>query len=334
MTRSLLIVPLALAATVMVTAQQRNASPKPQPRPAETVPAAPPVEVRTWVSQTAVWLGDHVTYVIELRGAPQVEILTDDLAPEQLRLDGLEILETATELDASVADRVVHRMRYTLATYAVDAEALTIAAIPVRYSIRRPGQRAEEALPAGEVVVPPLTLGLRSTIPPSEAAVAVRDQRAARPLPRRVRYANLAGVVLVALAIAPVVLWGADLIRRARRARPLRRRRVTPQERRAALDELRALDVSSEGARRDAYARLDAWIREHVQLSSGIPAAALTPAEIPRAVPDARRALWLEQIERVLVECERAKYAPDPPPADRWPALVDEAAELTLARGR
>lgn len=333
MKRTVFVVALALASSIVLAAQDRNASPAAESKPAGAVPV-PPVEIRTWVSQTAAYLGDHVTYVVELRCAPQVDILTDDLVPEQLTLDGLEVLETASERDESVADRVVHRMRYTLASYAVDADALTIAAIPVRYSVRRPGQRAEEALPAGEVVVPPLTLGLRSTIPPSDTAVAIRDQRTAQPLPRRVRYANAIGLVLVALAIAPVALWGADLARRVHRARPRRRRRVTPQERRAALDELRGLDVSSEAARRDAYARLDAWLREHVQLSSGIPAAALTPPEIQRAAPDARRVPWLEQIERVLVECERAKYAADPPPADRWPALVDEAAELTRARGR
>lgn len=331
MKRTVFVVALAFATGIMVTAQDRNASPAAASSGAVPVP---PVEIRTWVSQTAAYLGDHVTYIVELRCAPQVDILTDDLVPEQLTLEGLEVLETASERDESVADRVVHRMRYTLASYAADAEALTVAAIPVRYSVRRSGQRAEEALPAGEVVVPPLTLGLRSTIPPSDTAVAIRDQRAAQPLPRRVRYANALGLVLVAVAIAPVALWAAGLARRVHRARPQRRRRVTPQERRAALDELRGLDVSSEAARRDAYARLDAWIREHVLLSSGIPAAALTPPEIQRAAPDARRMPWLEQIERVLVECERAKYAADPPPAERWPALVDEAAELTRARGR
>lgn len=332
MKRSLLITPLVLAATVMITAQQPKGVIAPSPKPA-AAPAPPPVEIRTSVSQTAVWPGDHVTYLVELRCAPHVDILTDDLEPDQLRVEGLEILETASQRDASVTDRVVHRMRYTLATYSVDAAALTIAAIPVRYSVRQPGQKAEEALPAGEVLVPPLTLGLRSTIPASEGPVIVRDQRPAQPLPRRVRYAEPLGLALVVLAIAPVAFWAVDLVRRARRVRPARVRRATPRERRAALDELRALDVSSEPARRDAYARLDAWIKEHVQLSSGVAAAALTPAELSR-LRNAARTEGVADVERLLIECERAKYAPEPPPADRWPGIVDEAAELKLPRRR
>lgn len=334
MKRSLLLMPLVVATTVVVTAQQPTRVVGTGPKPAEAKGVPPPVEIRVSVSQTAVWLGDHVTYLVELRCAPQVDILTDDLEPDRLRVEGLEILDTASERDASVTDRVVHRMRYTLATYTVDAPALTIAAIPVRYSVRRPGQKAEEALPAGEVLVPPLVLGLRSTIPPSEASVSVRDHRPAQPLPRRVRYAKPVGLALVVLSIAPVAFWAADLLRRTRRARPARRHRVTRKERRAALEELRTLDVSSEPARRDAYARLDAWIREHVQITSGIPAAALTPAELPRTLPNGGRAEWHDQVERLLVECELAKYAPDPPPADRWPGIVDAAAELSLPRGR
>ena len=221
---------------------------------------------------------------------------------------------------------------YTLATYSVDPSALTIAAIPVRYSIRGPGQKPGDALPAGEVTVPPLQLGFRSTIAGSNEAIQIRDQRAVRPLPRRLRLAKPVGWTLVALSISPVLLWAGQLLLRVRRARKLRPVRPPLRQRRAALEEIREASVSTPPDRREAYARLDAWIRDHVQLAGGVPAAALTPAEIARAVGNGKPAAWVEEIERVLMECERAKYAPDLPPEDRWPAVVDETAKLTLAR--
>jgi hypothetical protein len=301
-------------------------------QPRKPAPEAPPVAVRTWASQTAVWVGDKFEYVVELRRAPNVEVFLDDLLPEKLRLDGLEVLDTATEHDASRPDSVVDRLHYTLAAYTVGAQAVGIGAAPVRVSVRRPGQKAEDALPAGEVVVPALHVGLRSTITPTGDAVEIRDARALRPLPRRMRFAEQAGWILLALSVVPVVVWAAAMVRRARRARPPRPARTPVRQRRAALEQIKEADVSTPAARRDAYAALDAWIRESVQLPGGATAAALTPEEVAAAVGESKPASWREELERVLLDCERAKYGSELPPPDRWSSDVDAAATLALSK--
>ena len=294
-----------------------------------------PVLVRTWTSQTAAYVGDRITYVIELACAPGVEILPDDLAPERMKLEGLEVVDTASERDASAGERVVQRMRYTLVTYSIDAPSLGIAPLPVRYSVRQPGQKGEDALPAGEVTVPALTLGWRSTLPASGTVVDIRDSRQPRPLPARIRYARPIGLALLAVAAAPVGIWVAGLLHRAHRARPKRPRRPSARARREALDALKNRDVSSAAALREAYAGLDAWIREQLQYRPGFAAAAaLTPAEIASRVPAATDRYAADQLERLLMECERAKYAPEAPAEPRWPAVVDEAAELTMLARR
>jgi hypothetical protein len=323
--RGLILMVAMLALPVAADAQTR--------RPAAPAPApAPPVTVRTWTSQTAVWVGDKFEYVIELRRAPNVEIFLDDLLPDKLHLDGVEVLDTATEHDASSATTVIDRLRYTLAAYTVGPQAVGIAAIPVRLSVRRPGQKAEDAMPAGEVTVPALHVGLRSTLTPTGEAVEIRDQRAVRPVPRRMRLAEQVGWALLAFAALPVLAWAVQLVRRARRARPRRPARTPVRQRRAALEEIRQADVATPAARRDAYAALDAWIRDNVQLPGGAAAVALTPEEIAAAVGDSKPAAWRDELERVLLECERAKYGPDLPPADRWPDAVDAAATVALSR--
>ena len=150
MRRVWLAVLLTVAFAISVVAQDRDASTKqapasPKQAPAATkqaptatkqAPAAPapaaPIKIRTSVSRTAVWVGDPVTYVVEVECPAKVDILADDLAAERLQLKGLDLLSVEVERDASVPDRVIHRMRYRLAAFEPEA-ALGVAAIPVRY---------------------------------------------------------------------------------------------------------------------------------------------------------------------------------------------------------
>ncbi len=327
---------LACAFTAGTGAQTRPPAPPPK-APASLPPKAPasppPVEVRTSVDRTAVWVGDPITYVVEMRCAPKVDILADDLSAERLPLKGLELLGVEVEREVSATDRVTHRMRYRLAAYDPEATELSVGAIPVRYHIQQPGTRAEDLVPAGEVRVPPLALSLRSTIPEGSTA-ALRDTRGLQPLPEWVRLAKPIGVGLIVLAIAPVVLWAASLVARARRARGHGRVRQTKRQRLAALEEIRNLDTSSTDALRGAYAQLDGWVRSSLEHATGIPALALTPAEIGTSVTRPPRSVHMDQVREVLLECERAKYAPEPPSPDRWQTVVAEAERSLSADGR
>ena len=319
--------PLVLAFLTAAAAQQRRPSP---PAAATRPPAASqPIEVRTSVSKVAVWVGDRVTYSIELRCAPMVDIVTDDLATERLHVEGLEIRDVAIDRDTSDPGRLTYRVNYTLVTFNVEAPALRIGEIPVRYSIRRPGQLAgEQTHPAGEVRIPALRLILRSALLDGDVPVEIRDGRPLQPLPRRVALAQPFGIGLLVIAAAPVGLLVLNIARRARRARPTGPKRVTRRERRASLEEIKALDVASPDVRRDAYARLDVWIRDLARQTTGIAAAALTPPELSGAIAHPERAPHLEQIQTLLVECERAKYAPQPPDRERWSAALIEAEQL------
>ena len=315
-------IPLLCMLATPVSAQ------KPQPAAGSRAPKPPvPVEIRTSVSRTAVWVGDPIVYTVELTCAPKIDILTDDLAAERLPLTGLELLGSEPERDASNPGRLIHRVRYRLVAYEPEAASLSVGAIPVRYYVQEAGKKADDVVPAGEVKVPPLVLSLRSTIAEGTPA-ELRDNRGMRPLPRWVHFARPVGIGLVVFAAAPVALWAAGLIRRARlRARSGGPRRQSRSQRVAALKEIQGLDVSSPEALRHAYGRLDAWVRSNLQQATGVAALALTPAEIGAAVTRPRRALQMEQVQRVLLECERAKYAPDAPSADDWQTILLEAEQ-------
>ena len=89
---------------------------------------------------------------------------------------------------------------------------------------------------------------------------------------------------------------------------------------------IKALDTASPSEQREAYARLDALIRDHARQTTGIAAEALTPSELPGAIIRPDRARQLEQIQTLLAECERAKYAPQPPDPERCGRIRPSAA--------
>ena len=325
---------LALAATAAAqdgTPAQRRTPPIARPAGPPSAPAPPAVEIRTSISRTAVWVGDLVIYSIELSCAPQVDIVTEDLATERLQLDGLEVRDVGIDRDDSEASRLTYRVRYSLVAFDLEARALKIAEIPVRYSIRRPGQRSDEpAPPSGEVRIPALTLALRSTLPDTEVPARIRDGRPLQPLPLRVALARPIGIGLLIVAAAPVGLLAYSLARRVH-FRSRGPKRVTRRERRAAFDAIKAIDVASPPERREAYARLDALIRDHTRQATGLEAAALTPTELAVATTPQRRR-QLEPIQALLAECERAKYAAQAPDPERWSGVLIEAERILDVR--
>jgi hypothetical protein len=105
-------------------------------------------------------------------------------------------------------------------------------------------------------------------------------------------------------------------------------KRITRRDRRASLDEIKALTVSSPSEQREAYARLDALIRDHARHTTGVPAGALTSSEFRNAIARPEKFKQLDQIQTLLAECERAKYGRQPPDPERWSSLLLEAEQV------
>jgi hypothetical protein len=171
-----------------------------------------------------------------------VDVLQDDLLPERLTLDGLEVVSSDRERLADEATgAVVYRVRHHLVTYEIPPRALRIADQTLRYYVRRPGQRLDDTAPAGETQVRGAAIALRSALPDDAKAVALRDEAAAATLPRALLLLRPLGLGLLLLAAAPAAFWGVALAQRmaARKSRSLApRARAGAALARSALDEL------------------------------------------------------------------------------------------------
>lgn len=292
--------------------------------------ALPAPVAESGFDRPAMWVADRVTYSIEIVCPPGVDILTEDLAPEKLTLLGLDIVGSDTvRRDEATGTR--YRFAYVLTTFDVATPRPSVGSLPVRYYAGRPGQRPAQAAPAGAIYVPGAAITFRSLLPDGEFA-DVRDGRAVPARRLRFRLLGLAGAGALLVAAAAILSSFAGRLRRDRRAGAARGPSVRQVRRtaRAAFEELQRLDPRGSDARRDAFARLEAAVRQHLAMTCGVAAAGLTPDELAMALEasDARPPMTL--LASVLDACERAKYAdPAGQPSDaEWRATLTSAAQL------
>ena len=288
------------------------------------------IDVRSAVDKTAVWVADRVTYTVTISCGKGVDILADDLSKDKLHVEGFDILGSQSDRLSDRDDRTIYTFAYELTTYRTDVPELKVAPLTVRYYVRRPGQRLEDAAPAGEVQVPGAVVAFRSALPDGQESYDIRDARNARP--RRLRYAWLQpiGLGLVLLAIVPAAIGLIAVVRRARlRERPRSARQVRYDER-ESLDALKALDVSAPAGRAEAYSRLNTIVRDHLHHVAGVDAAGLTPAEIGAVLSRRNGRMPIELVAGVLEACDQARYAPPDtlPSADACRRAIEQCEQI------
>ena len=273
--------------------------------------------VQTSLDRTAMWVGDRVTYTVTIVSPRGFDVLEDDLARDKLKLDGLEIVATDTSRSEDADGRVTRRFTYVLTSYKVDLPALRVAPASARYYATRPGQRLEDAAPAGDVQIPGAVIAFRSVLPDAQESLALRDGRAAAERPTLFAVAQPVGLGLVLVSIVPVAIWGAAVVARARGRQSHRTRRQVRREERASIEAARAIDASTVEGRREVYTHIDAIVRDHLRDLFGIAGPSLTPAEVGASLTDRRTRVAPETLVALLAECERARYGPpDAVPAE------------------
>jgi hypothetical protein len=313
MTHALVLACLAALLVAVPADAQRKRAPDPPPAPAP--PAPPPdVRVRSVLSQTAAWVGDPLDFVVEVDTAPGVEVVAEDLSPEKLVVEGLELGPVTSTVEPRADGWRTLRHVYRITAWDIAAPK-RIGELTVRF--RRPvtAATASGAAPAADIKVPGAILAMRSTLPDDGGADGARDRAAALPSPAWLGWLRPTGLGFIGLGIAPVVLWVATRIRRPRVRTPRPSTRSLHAQLKAMFDELLIIDTSSTQGRRRAYDRIDADLRAYLAQAEAIPATALTADELrPRLATSTR--VRADEVCDILAECEHARYGPD----DRLPA--------------
>ncbi|MEW5984590.1 MAG: hypothetical protein AB1806_19740 [Acidobacteriota bacterium] len=307
-----------------------QALPTARPQQLEAARLRNSVEVRSSVDRTAIWIGDRFAFTVDIRCSNGTDILTDDLSRDRLKIDELELLGVEQSREDRGEGVTTYRFTYRLTTYSLEPPTKRIGEFPVRFYVRRPGQRPEDIAPAGDVFVPGATVVVRSLLPDDRDMASFRSERA--PSPRAAIFGLLQalGTGLVVVSIVPAVLWLLALVRRVRQRRPRESPRHLRHGERTLLDEVRALDVETEAGRRKVFDHLSALVRRHVSGAWGLSADGLTPAEITAALSARGKGEVSSLAISLLDACEKARYgrSEDLPPPSACRAAIDQAEQL------
>lgn len=305
--------PLALALVLLTTAP---------------VAVQQDIEVRTSLSQTAIWIGNTVTFTVSLTCKPGVDVLQEDLGADKLTLEGLQVVGHTLQRRVTADGRTHYEVVYRLTTFEPGAETLTIGDWTVRYTTG--SSVAGGSQPASDLRIPGAMVAWRSALPAAIKTLEARSGRAVVPTPWWWRAAKPAGFALIAVS---AVVFGWILITRlsAGRVRKPRRslHRESARDLQGTIRDLREADVGSTAQRLTAYATLEAAVRRHVDSVTALPGPALTPAECRERLAAIAAPFSADAVGRILVDCQDARYQPleRVPGEDRFRATLQEAAD-------
>jgi len=288
------------------------------------------VLVRSSVDRSAIWIGDRFSFIVTVECSHGTDILTDDLSRGRLETQELDILGVEETREDRGNGLIIYRVVYHLTTYSFFPATKQIGEMNLRYYVRRPGQRPEDIVPAGDVIVPGATVVVRSLLPDDLDSAQYRYER--KPAPRAAAFtlAQPVGIGLVIVSIVPAVLWAVALQREWRHRQRRQSARQLRHDERAALDEVRVLDVEAEAGRREAYDRLSALVRRHVTGAWGVSADGLTPDEIALALSAQGQSDVSAEAVLFLDTCEKARYGrpEELPSRGACQAAIDQAERL------
>jgi hypothetical protein len=309
--RALAVAGALAALSLPAGAQPRRRAPEPPAAP--TPPPPPDIRVRSELTQTAAWVGDPLDFVVEIDMAPGVEVVADDLKPEKLTVEGLELGDATATTEVKADGWRTLRQRYRVTAWDTTPPK-RIGAFVVRF--RRPMTiaTADGSAPAAELKVAGATVSMRSTLPDDGSANGTRDRQGALASPRWITWLRPIGVGFIAIGAAPVLLWFVGRARRPRTVKPRPSSRSLHAQVTSLFAELNIIDTSSADGRRRAFDRIDHDVRAYLAQSESVPAQALTADELRPRLAGSKR-LQGDAICDVLAACEHARYGP----ADRLP---------------
>ncbi len=278
--------------------------------------AEPPhIGVRTETDRSAIWVGDRFHYRVSVIHDAAVRFVTDNLQKASLNFQPFEVISLEHRLNPGVAGQRILEMDILLTTYEVEARQLEIPSFNLFYFIDSALVSMQSDRPAESLVVPPVPIALRSTLP--DDVSSLRDTLVPPATPWRHQMAGplALGLLLVALGlVAPLFFHG----KRLQAVQETTRRRKQAQEQfKISLRELGARSLDSDNEMLEFYDDLNRSAREYLAAVSVQPIEGKTARELVAAFssavgsPDGFSGESLREIGGILQICEQVRYAPN-----------------------
>ncbi len=263
------------------------------------------LEVRA--SRTAIWVGDRLEYRVLVEHPSGIEFVLDNLRREDLNLEPFQVLRLESRVRSLAGGKRLLELVLELTSFETGAEELQVPSFNLYYFGRGDGKREGE-LETQSLTVPPLKVGLRSTLVGESRAIRELEVAGAQTgwqWPGLVGLLGLAAVAAVAGRSALVKLKATGW--RQERAR----RRARESFLRESLERIREIRLESKQEVEEFYRRASELVRVLVAELLG-DGAGLVAEEVERALVEAggdeERA---REVRRVLEECDAIRYRAD-----------------------
>ncbi len=270
----------------------------------------PGILINNYVNKTALFPGEHISYTIEVICDANVDILSEDLAGDELILNGLELISSIVEIDNS-GNRTRYTFSYIMTTFEAKDTPLSIDELRVRYYFKRPGQRIEDVATVGNVVIPPVDLVLASTLPSTLENLQLRDMQGPVATSTDINWIGMTGILLVLISMFPVGSAGYAYMQKRKLELEAEQAKETVTVTTNVFNELRAIDTTDDLNRRQAFQQLETIIREFIEQTTRQNSDALTASDLAKHQLICDSALPVEGLVKVLNHCEYARYGAD-----------------------
>ncbi|HEV2691106.1 MAG TPA: hypothetical protein VGV35_21265 [Bryobacteraceae bacterium] len=160
-------------------------------------------DLKVHTNRTALWVGDRLEYTVRVEYPATVEFVTDHLKKEEMNLPPFELLEVRSAIGMLPQSRKFLEVRLLLTIYDISHAEATVPSFNLFYFRQGQAQNNDDS-PAEVLTVPPLTVGLRSTV--VDPAGKIRDSKEVLPIPTSrwmlPEILGLLGLAIVAVSVA------------------------------------------------------------------------------------------------------------------------------------
>lgn len=265
------------------------------------------ISITTGVDRTALWVGDTFQYTVRALHDPEIEFVLDNLKKESLNLAPFVVRDLSVRQGPFGGTRKLLEVTLFLTTYESGQTELKIPPFNLYYFTRKPGLEKKEETRAEAFPVPPMKVGLRSTL--TGEALKPRDTKEIREI------AIQEWLIPLILGLLGMTSLGVPAVRWAWAAfhveRP-KKRRITRRARERMVQDFlkRAQGIGKESAQDHIrfYTEVSQFVREYLSEWLEVDAASLTPQEIEMTLKNLGRDGLGQPIKRILEKCEQVLY--------------------------
>lgn len=266
------------------------------------------LEFTTKVSQTSVWPGDRIHYIITLTAAQHVKVALEDFSEENVSFEPFVLVEKQQTVE-DLGERIRYVFDYLIANYEIGDQQVEIPGLIFRYETAGQETNVPTTL---EMQIPVQPMSVRSTLNQPVEDLWIQEELPMAGVLRQTWVALLAGFAGLLVSTLPLGAWAWKQIPdwQARRRQLSRKKFLT--QCRVSLDQLEWRLTSDSVEIKEQYQSLEKLVRGYVQYFFKVQSQGLTHTELDsRLDQDEIPSHEKEVFAQVLEHGQNCRYAPE-----------------------